>query len=61
MVISKILLPDGTMLTSGPEEHNAIRTVTVTQSVNAGTELTLGSVCCSMLEASVMIKTACSV
>ena len=53
-MISKILLPDGTVLTSGPEERNAIRSVTLTQSVNAGTELTLGSVCSSMLEASVI-------
>lgn len=54
MVRSKILLPDGTWLSSGAKEENAIVSVNLTQSVNAGTQLTLGSVCSSMLEASII-------
>lgn len=38
-----LILPDGTELFSGPEQENALRSVTVTQYVNSGEELTLGS------------------
>lgn len=49
-----IVLPDGTKLYSGTGTQNAIQSVTVTESVNSGTELTLGSVCCSCLEATII-------
>ncbi len=51
MLKNLILLPDGTELFSGVEEKNALQSVTLTQCVNAGQELTLGSVCANMLEA----------
>lgn len=50
-----ILLPDGTELTSGSAEKNAIKSFTYTQCVNSGTELTLGSVCTNMVEAVVIV------
>lgn len=43
-----IILLDGTEISSG------IRSCTYTESVNSGTELTLGSVCCACLELSVL-------
>ena len=54
MLISKILLPNGTAITSGEDAYNAIQGVNLTQSVNTGTELTLGSVCSNMMEASII-------
>lgn len=47
-------LPDGTRIRSGAGESNAIESVTLTKSVNSGTELTLGSVCCTALEISII-------
>ena len=46
-----LILPDGTELFSGPDFTNALQSVTVTQAVNAGEELTLGSVCACELQA----------
>ena len=54
-MISKIQFPDGTIITSG-DAPNAILSATVTQSVNAGSELMLGSVCCQMLEAELFVS-----
>lgn len=54
MTRNLIVLPDGTELFSGIGDENAIQSVTVTQSVNSGNELTLGSACSSMLEAALI-------
>ena len=51
MLKNLIVLPDGTELFSGVGTENAIQSVTLTQRVNSGTELTLGSACAAMLEA----------
>ena len=45
-----IVLPDGTQISSGPQENNAIGAMSFTQCVNSGQELTLGSVCSNMVE-----------
>ena len=54
MLRTIIQLPDGTELFSGAGTHNAIQSITVTQLVNAGQELTLGSCCASMVEAKLL-------
>lgn len=54
MLRNLIVLPDGTELFSGTNEKNAIENVKLTQSVNSENELTLGSVCSSMLEAKII-------
>ena len=54
MVRNLIVLPDGTALFSGATETNAIQDVTFTDCVNSGTELTIGSACANMLEASII-------
>lgn len=54
MFTSVIVLPDGTQLKSGASETNAIQSVTLTECVNSGEELTLGSTCAAMLEAKVL-------
>lgn len=46
-----LILPDGTELSSGTEQENALQAVKLTQAVNSGEELTLGSACAAMLEA----------
>ena len=46
-----LILPDGTELFSGVEQENALQSVTVTQAVNSGEELTLGSACACELRA----------
>ena len=46
-----LILPDGTELFSGPKQENALQSVSVTQCVNSGEELTLGSVCACELQA----------
>lgn len=53
MLITKMILPDGTVLSSGADAVNAIQSVKLTQSVNNTQELTLGSVCAAMLEATI--------
>lgn len=57
MLKSMIILPDGTQISSGEPSGNAIRTATLTQAVNSGTELTLGSACASELEMSLYAAT----
>ena len=52
MLKNLLVLPDGSALSSGTAGMG-IGSLTLTQTVNAGTELTLGSVCASMLEATV--------
>ena len=54
MLKNLIVLPDGTELYSGQGTINALQTVTLTQQVNTGTELTLGSACANMLEATLI-------
>ncbi len=51
MLKNLIVLSDGTELFSGEGTVNAIQRVTLTQQVNEGRELTLGSVCAGSLEA----------
>ena len=46
-----LILPDGREVFSGPEQKNAIRQVRLVQTVNQGTELTLGSACSCELQA----------
>lgn len=46
----RIKLPDGTMISSGVPGQCAIAAVDLTQCVNSGEELTLGSVCAAMVE-----------
>lgn len=48
------VFPDGTELTSGVGTVNAIKSVKITQAVNDQTELSLGSACSSMLEATII-------
>ena len=54
MLKNILILPDGTELSSGAGNVNAIKSVTLTECVNSGTELTIGSVCANMLEVSVI-------
>lgn len=49
-----IVLPDGTELRSGVGEKNAIMRVKLTDSVNVGEELTIGSAFANILEATVL-------
>lgn len=49
-----IVLPDGTEIFSGSASGNAIRSMKLTESVNAGTELTPGSACACMLEGQII-------
>lgn len=49
-----IVLPDGSELSSGIDTVNAIATVRHTASVNSGVDLTLGSVCAAMVEATII-------
>lgn len=46
-----LVLPDGSEVFSGPEQKHAIRQVRLIQTVNQGTELTLGSACTCELQA----------
>ena len=46
-----IELPDGTRIGSGANATYAIKSHTITECVNSGTELTLGSACCACFEA----------
>lgn len=54
MLKNLIVLPDGTEIFSGEGTVNALQSVTLTQQVNAGSELTLGSACANMLEATLI-------
>lgn len=56
MIKSIIVLPDGTEISSGaPRAAAAIQRIKYTESVNSGEELTLGSVCSNMLEATLLV------
>lgn len=50
MLKTLVRLPDGTQLFSGTGSENAIQSITVTQCVNSGKDLTLGSCCAGMVE-----------
>lgn len=54
MLRNLIVLPDGTEIFSGLGAYNAIKSVKFTGSVNEQTELAFGSVCSSMMEASII-------
>ncbi len=54
MLKNLMILPDGTEIFSGAGTANALQSVTITQQVNAGRELTLGSACANMLEATIL-------
>ena len=54
MLKTTLVFEDGTVLSSGEDCVNAVRSVTLTQAVNSGTELTLGSVCSSLLEVQII-------
>lgn len=54
MLRNLIVLPDGTEVFSGRGTVNAIKSVKFTQKVNDQTELSLGSVCPSMMEATII-------
>ena len=54
MLKNLIVLPDGTEIFSGEGTVNALQKVTITQKVNMGRELTLGSICANMLEATLI-------
>lgn len=51
MYKSILVLPDGTEISSGSGTKNAIKSVKSTQMVNSGEELTIGSACSNMIEA----------
>lgn len=50
MIKHKILLPDGTVLTSGNASTDAIRSVTLTEQVNDETDLCPGAACAACIE-----------
>ena len=50
MLKSIIVLPDGTEISSGGGQKVNIRSTSLTECVNSGEELTIGSVCSNMLE-----------
>ena len=50
MLKNLIILPDGTEIFSGPGEVNTIESVTLTQRVNNGRTLNVGSVCVAEVE-----------
>lgn len=54
MLKTLVILPDGTELSSGTEGTNAIKSLTLTECVNDGQELSLGSVCANMIELTVI-------
>ena len=56
MLKTLIVLPDGTEVFSGDVRNTSIISSTITQSVNSGTELTLGSACSAMLECRIILK-----
>lgn len=51
---SILVLPDGTELSSGRGTTNALMNVQYKEMVNSETELTLGSVCCACIEATLI-------
>lgn len=59
MALTRVILPDGGVLSSGPEAENAIISMKLTQKVNDQQELSLGSVCSSMVELTVFAPALC--
>lgn len=56
MLKTIVVLPDGTELSSGKTGDCAVKSFRLTQCVNDGQELTLGSVCAAMVEITVMTE-----
>mgnify|MGYP007130705148 CR=1 FL=1 len=56
MLRNIIALPDGTRISSGAANAYAIRSCTITECVNSGVELTIGSTCCACLEVQISTK-----
>lgn len=54
MLRNLIRISNGPEISSGAGAAYAIQSCTITESVNSGTELTLGSACCSCLEATIL-------
>lgn len=54
MIKTIIKLPNGTELSSGAGNENAIQSVTITECVNDSTELSPGSTCANVLEAKII-------
>lgn len=54
MLKTRIILPDGRVVTSGTQAEAAIINATLTQCVNDTQELALGSVCANMLEVRIL-------
>lgn len=54
MLRNLMIFSDGTELFSGADQANAIQNVTLTQCVNSDEDLTLGSVCANMMEATIL-------
>lgn len=50
MIRNLLYLSDNTCIGSGVDQTNAIQNCTVTECVNSGKELTIGSTCCACLE-----------
>ena len=53
MLKTIIVFPDGRELSSGVNSENAIQSFSMIECVNAGDELTIGSVCCNSIEVKV--------
>ena len=49
-----LVLDDGTEISSGASTVNAIQSVTITQTVNSQTDLNIGSVCASSIDAKII-------
>lgn len=60
MLKNKMLLSDNTEITAGTGD-TAILAVKLTQAVNTGTELTLGSVCAAMAEVTLLTEHPCPI
>lgn len=54
MIRNLLYLSDDTCISSGVDQTNAIQSCTVTECVNSGEELTLGSTCCACLEVKII-------
>lgn len=54
MWLTLIVLPDGTEIFSGPGSGPKIQSSTIKQMVNDSQELTIGSVCASMFECTLL-------
>ncbi len=54
MIRHLLILPDGTEIFSGEDTVNAIASIELTQRVNSGVDLTLGSTCAAMVKISLI-------